>query len=214
MQSISMQWKIRGFFLVDLIILIFLAKSPFNFLILNTFLGYIPIELAFQMKKIKSVKSWLFLLVFILWLGFYPNAPYLITDLFHLSLLDPHDFSNGLLSNSPRMWLDFGLLMVSMFGALLLSTYQLNTISQRINQAFKIKLPWILPTILMLASAIGVYIGRFLRIHSLYLFLTPTWFFKQIINMWNLRMLFFVAIITIVQLAVLWLLKQIKPADD
>lgn len=75
MQSISMQWKIRGFFLVDLIILIFLAKSPFNFLILNTFLGYIPIELAFQMKKIKSVKSWLFLLVFILWLGFYPNAP-------------------------------------------------------------------------------------------------------------------------------------------
>lgn len=62
MAHISMQWKIRGFFLVDLIILGFLAESPFNFLVLNTFLGYVPIELAFQIKKIKSVKSLPFLL--------------------------------------------------------------------------------------------------------------------------------------------------------
>ena len=213
MAHISMQWKIRGFFLVDLIILGFLAESPFNFLVLNTFLGYVPIELAFQIKKIKSVKSLPFLLFFVIWLAFYPNAPYLMTDLFHLSLLNPHDYANGLLSNNPRMWLDFGLLMVSMFGALLIGTYELNVIAQRINQAFRIKFIWVLPTILMAASGIGVYIGRFLRIHSLYLFLTPTWFIKQILNMWNLRMVFFVTILTIVQLAVLWLLNEIKKAD-
>jgi uncharacterized membrane protein len=103
--------------------------------------------------------------------------------------------------------------MVSMFGALLIGTYELNVIAQRINQAFRIKFIWVLPTILMAASGIGVYIGRFLRIHSLYLFLTPTWFIKQILNMWNLRMVFFVTILTIVQLAVLWLLNEIKKAD-
>lgn len=94
------KWEIRGFFVAWMLYLFFRARDPFSFLLLNTFLGYIPIEISFHLGRQRS--AWLFWPLVIIWLLFYPNAPYLLTDLFHLSLLQPYAAS-GLLRVTPHI---------------------------------------------------------------------------------------------------------------
>lgn len=91
------KWLVRALFLVWIALLYsYLKQPPFNFLVLNTFLAFIPIELSFHIDVGKPKNGLLFWVLIIVWLLFYPNTPYLLTDLFHLSLLNPYGV-NGLL---------------------------------------------------------------------------------------------------------------------
>ena len=51
---------------------------------LNVFLAYIPLEISFYFERVNRKLTY-FLMA--LWLLFYPNAPYLFTDFFHLAEL-------------------------------------------------------------------------------------------------------------------------------
>lgn len=203
------KWKIRIFFWVYILFLWIFVRGDFDFLALNTFLGYLPIEFSFQMDRIPAVKSWLFLLVFLLWLLFYPNAPYVLTDLFHLSLLHPYNQSTGLMKDNPAIWLNYTYMIISALSCSILCTIELKKVCQRLANQFlpKVKINP-LPLILIILSSIGIYMGRFLRIHSFYILLTPTWFIKQIIDMWTPSMWAFTFFLTIVQLALYWLVNH------
>ncbi len=52
------------------------------FLPFNLILAWIP--LGFATLASKQEKNWKFFICFIAWLVFFPNAPYIITDLIHL----------------------------------------------------------------------------------------------------------------------------------
>lgn len=54
-------------------------------------------------------------------------------------------------------------------------------------------------------SSIGIYVGRFLRFHTVYLIFSPRFVIKQLTEMWTLKMLFFVVIMTIVQCLIYWI---------
>src|SRR6478735_8110180 len=59
----------------------------FYFLIWNLFLAVVPIFFAHQVKTSNQKRGALHgytLLSFFLWLMFFPNAPYIITDLIHI----------------------------------------------------------------------------------------------------------------------------------
>lgn len=216
MLKINFNWRIRIFFLGYIAFLIFFVKAPFEFLALNTFLGYIPIELSLQLPRIKKVRSLLFLILLLIWLLFYPNAPYVMTDLFHLSLLHPHNFSTGLLKSDPKIWLNFSFLVVSALSCMLIGTLQLYKLCHLLATKMTPHLPGaslIYPLIFTFLSSIGIYIGRFLRIHSLYILLTPTWFIKQIGSMWSINMWLFTLILTAVQLILYWLIVEVHRAD-
>ncbi|WP_235808585.1 DUF1361 domain-containing protein [Paucilactobacillus hokkaidonensis] len=192
------------------------VKAPFGFLILNTFLGYLPIELSFQLLRVKNVRSLFFLLILLIWLLFYPNAPYVLTDLFHLSLLHPHNLTTGLLKSDPQMWLDFAFLVISALSCSLIGILQLNKICHLLATKMTPQLPGasvIYPLIFAFLSSIGIYMGRFLRIHSLYMLLTPTWFIKQIGSMWSINMWLFTLILTVVQLVLYWIVVEIRKTD-
>lgn len=217
MRKLNLTWQIRIFFILFMIILLIFAKSPFNFLILNTILGYIPIELCFHLLKFKSTKSIFFWLLLVLWLLFFPNAPYLLTDLFHLSLLNPHIGNTGLLRSTPSIWFNFALLLTGALSCSLIAINQLHLLSAKIQQALapRIKITSIIfATVVCILSSVGIYMGRFLRIHSLYMLLTPTWFFKQIMGMWTMDMLKFTAILTICQLLIYWLIYVVQNANQ
>lgn len=203
----KLTWIVRitfWLYMLYIYLTVYRQGSFYSFLLLNTFLGYIPIELAMHLNKDRS--KFAYWGIFILWLLFYPNAPYVITDLFHLARMNPYDPTNGLMSFDLHMWLNFTNLVASAFGCALMGIWSLEHVAQTLQARFK----WhgwlsrsLLVMILTVASSIGIYVGRFLRLHTAYLFLEPDAVLKQLVEMWSIRMLIFVVFMTIIQL-IIW----------
>lgn len=206
MTNTNVKNGIRLFFLLYLtIIYLFISSQQlqFSFLLLNTFLGYLPIEIAFHMKK--SLPNVYFWVLTIIWLFFYPNAPYLLTDLFHLTMLQPYDVTTGLIKLDIHMWLNYAYLMVSAMTCTLLALIGLSQIADQIKERLHLTAPYyryVIMFVLTVLASIGVYVGRFLRLHTVYLLTSPKWAVKMITDMWNIKMLAFVVLLTIVQLAI------------
>ena len=63
-----------------------IETNLYNFLLFNLFLGFLPILVAFILTLSYKKLSRFWIIVFVLvWLIFYPNAPYMITDLIHVN---------------------------------------------------------------------------------------------------------------------------------
>ena len=60
----------------------------------------------------------------------------------------------------------------------------------------------IIVTVLTIFSSVGVYVGRFLRLHTAYLFFDPGFVIKELITMWSPRMLAFVFMMFLLQMTV------------
>lgn len=183
-------------------------KPPFNFMAFNTFLGYLPIEISFHLPKLADRRSLLFWLMSLLWLLFYPNAPYVMTDLFHLSWLHPHTNISGILKSDPTIWLIFAIMIVSAFVCVLVGSLELLNTSSLIAKVLTPTHPnlrYLLMVLFSFSSSVGIYIGRFLRLHSVYMLITPSWFLRQIIDAISLSSLSFVMILTTLQLIICWL---------
>lgn len=210
MKHLSPTWQIRLFFWALIILLKIFVRAPYDFMAFNTFLGYVPIELSFHLKRFNDRRAFAFWLLLIIWLVFYPNAPYVMTDLFHLSWLHPHTSINGILRADPLIWLNFAMMMVCALSCLLIGTTTLERTAQQLTDLTTPRRPWLRYLwiiIFMTLASVGIYIGRFLRLHSIYLLFTPTWFLRQLWGIWSVRMVEFVIIMTILQLVVYWLMK-------
>lgn len=212
--SRSSKWVVRACFAGWLVfIYTYLQRPPFNFLVLNTLLAFIPIELSFHINVGKPKNMILFWLLIIVWMLFYPNTPYLLTDLFHLSLLNPYGV-NGLLRLDDTMWLKFSLLLISTIFSTLLGMWGLDRIAAAISARFEMSdMPVfkdLVIIILTILSSIGIFIGRFLRIHTIYLFLTPEMFIRPLLNMWSHSAIVFIVLLTVVQLVFYYTLKLIS----
>ncbi|KRN27674.1 hypothetical protein IV38_GL001886 [Lactobacillus selangorensis] len=208
----KLMWSIRGCFLLYFIYLFLFVQGTFSFLLLNTFLGYIPIELAFHLHPDKPRSNWLFWPITVLWLLFFPNAPYLLTDLIHLTLLHAYNLSTGLIRNDPYIWINFTYLLISTVVCTNLGMWSVNHVANVMLARFhwpskRTKLVFV--PLLLLLSSIGIYIGRFLRIHTVYL-LTPSLIIKPILTMWSPRMLLFTFLLFIVQMMIYGTLEIFK----
>lgn len=209
------KWQIRIFYTIWMLILVYFAKPPFTFLLLNTFLAFIPIEFSFHIDSNKPKSSFLFWILIIIWMLFYPNTPYLLTDLFHLSLLNPYG-ADGLLRLNNFMWLNFTLLIISTFVSVIIGMWGLIKVAKSITDRYKLNkfYSYIIAIILTILSSIGIFIGRFLRIHTVYLFLTPTIFIKPFLNMLGKDAFLFMAVLTFIQLIILWFLHIISHPNN
>ena len=208
----KVRWIVRLVFIIYMLYMacvISSSRAVYSFLLLNTFLAYIPIEVAMHINTKQS--RWIFVILFIVWLLFYPNAPYVLTDLFHLSQINPYDSSTGLMVFKLRIWWHYGNLVFSALLSSLLGIWSLSHVSEVIakrchqtNPFFKFGLVLLLVAI----SSVGVYVGRFLRLHTVYLFMDPNGVINELIKMWNGRMLAFVVMIAVLQL-VIWLAMNV-----
>lgn len=215
MKHIPLRWLIRLYFWLFIILLAVFVKAPYDFMAFNTFLGYLPIEIGFQLRRFNDRRALAFWVGLVAWIIFYPNAPYVTTDLFHLSWLHPHTSVNGILKSDPTMWLIFAMMVVCAFSCLVLGTLSLEKTAQQLTALTtphhpRIKYGWV--TAFSLIAGVGIYIGRFLRLHSIYLLFTPSWFFKQLIGIWAWPMVEFVLIMAAMQLIVYCLLKVFQQA--
>ena len=130
------------------------------FLPWNLLLAWLPLYFAMQLiNKQSTAKSALYLF---LWLLFFPNAPYIITDLLHLKPTD----------NFP-VWYDTLLIFSFAFTGLLSGIVSSLLV---FNKAQAFLAPWKARSLMLLAmfiSGYGIYVGRFLRYNSWDIFSSP-----------------------------------------
>jgi uncharacterized membrane protein len=131
----------------------------FAFLIWNLFLAWIPFITAYFSYTATLSKKQICIgvpLAAFVWLIFFPNAPYILTDFQHLA---------GGLRNVP-IWYDVMLLIWFAFTGLMLGMVSLFLMQEVIRREFGRWVGWSFVVLVSLLTSAGVYVGRFLRWNS------------------------------------------------
>ena len=141
--------------------------SHFQFLLWNLFLAWIPLVLAAVIYRIATRRGDHVRLILVpaalVWLLFFPNAPYIVTDLVHLGYF--HD-------NVPS-WFDVMLVAWYAWTGLLLGIVSLRLMHEIVARARGSTVGWVFVVVVTLAGSIGIYVGRFLRWNSWSVFQAP-----------------------------------------
>ena len=170
-------------------------------------LGIISVVMSiFLFKREKSRRSALWWLGLVAFIAFLPNAPYVLTDIIHLI--------KGTSLGGSRVWV-IALVFIPLHAIAILLSFEAYTLSL-INQAYYLKKKgneqFILPTELFIhaLSAIGIYLGRFVRLNSWDLATDPTNVLVTTLNTLTTKRPAAVVFVTFVILTVLyWIMKQL-----
>jgi uncharacterized membrane protein len=100
----------------------------------------------------------------LLWLVFFPNAPYILTDLQHLAKE----------TSSAPLWYDVIVMIWFSWTGLLLGLVSLYLMHDIVHRTFGRWLGWAFIFIVSGLSSFGVYLGRFVRFNSWDLLNDPT----------------------------------------
>lgn len=142
-------------------------SARYAFLIWNLFLAWIPFGFAWiAYTSTHLPKALMVLLVSVcafLWLIFFPNAPYLLTDFQHLAR------NNG---NSP-LWYDVIMLLWFSWSGLLLGMVSLQLMQKIVARWLGKMASWVFVIGVTILSSLGIYVGRFLRWNSWDVLLKP-----------------------------------------
>ncbi len=128
-------------------------------LIWNLFLAWIPFVLAYSAHAISWRRNWLYLVipaVAFLWLIFFPNAPYMLTDL--------QDLARD--RGGAPLWYDVIIVGWSSWTGMLLGVISLYLMQDIIFRAFGRFAGWAFVIIISGLSSFAMYIGRFVRLNS------------------------------------------------
>ena len=141
--------------------------SHFQFLVWNLFLAWIPLVLAAVIYRVATRRGDLARLIIvpvaIVWLLFFPNALYIVTDFVHLGQF--HDHVPG--------WFDVMLIAWYAWTGLLLGVVSLRLMQEIAARAAGNIAGWLLVVFVTAAGSVGIYFGRFLRWNSWDVFQAP-----------------------------------------
>lgn len=136
----------------------FSRNLTYLFLVWNLFLAWIPYLAALWMAAQHRLapRHWVIhLLPGAVWLAFFPNAPYILTDLLHLTERPPIG-----------IWYDIGLLVTFAFTGCFLGIASLRTVQLIVKDHLGHVVSWLVVCVAIALGGFGVYIGRYLRWNS------------------------------------------------
>jgi uncharacterized membrane protein len=133
-------------------------------LIWNLFLAWIPYALSMVVDKKKQwfTSQLLFYAVLLLWLLFFPNAPYILTDLFHLEQ-----------KPGVPLWYDLLLIFSFAWNGLILGYLSLMKMEEAVLYRSGKLVSQLFVIAVITLGAYGVFLGRYLRWNSWDLFTNP-----------------------------------------
>ncbi len=134
------------------------GQYRFSFLPGNLLLAWIPLGFAFAVYRLRarhSRRRGLLAFCALVWFFFYPNAPYLITDLVHLKTRPP----------VPR-WFDLVLMMSFAWTGLFLGNLSLYLMQETVRGWRGRTASWVFAVAMLAIGAMGVFVGRFWRWNS------------------------------------------------
>lgn len=128
-------------------------------LIWNLFLAWIPFMLSYFAHAVSWRRATLYLIIPViafLWLIFFPNAPYMLTDLQDLSRR----------ATDAPLWYDVIIVVWCSWTGMLLGVISLYLMQNIIVRTFGRTVGWIFVFVISALSSFGIYIGRFVRLNS------------------------------------------------
>jgi uncharacterized membrane protein len=136
------------------------GKLQFIFLIWNLFLAFIPFFIANWLYLFRDRFNKITVIPMVaMWLLFFPNAPYIITDIIHLH--PSKDFG---------YWYNLLIVISCVWNALVMGLLSLNDIQNVLTEKFGKLTAWIVSISSVFIGAFGIYLGRILRWNSWDLF--------------------------------------------
>lgn len=131
----------------------------YGFLVWNLFLAWIPFIISYFTYTVTLKRRWVYIFVPIaafLWLIFFPNAPYILTDFQHLAKV----------TGELPVWYDVMMLIWFSFTGVLLGVVSLFLMQEIVRREFGRWVGWGFVALVTALSSAGVYVGRFLRWNS------------------------------------------------
>ncbi|HET6846453.1 MAG TPA: DUF1361 domain-containing protein, partial [Anaerolineales bacterium] len=136
-------------------------------LVWNLFLAWIPFILAYLAYVLSWSRALMLIVIPVfaaLWLIFFPNAPYILTDLQHL----------GGPAGAVPLWFDVIMLIWFSWTGMLLGIVSLNLMQEIISRQLGRLAGWIFVFVVAGLTSIGLYLGRFIRLNSWDILQDPT----------------------------------------
>ncbi len=148
------------------------GRWVYSFLPTNLWLAWIPYLLSgltalFDLRW--PGKWWLLPVPFAAWLVFFPNAPYVVTDLSHLATRP-----------GAPLWYDMIVMVSYAWAGCFLGIVSLNSMQAVVRRYTGGPGSWLFVASVLLLTGLGVYLGQFLRLNSWDLFLQPQLVLAQI----------------------------------
>src|SRR5689334_15915363 len=147
------------------------GSGYYRFLIFNLILAGVPLFFSTVLRVATHRRfHWMVQLpLYVLWLLFLPNAPYILTDILHLTRA----------SHAPA-WYDLALLLSCAGTGLLMGYLSLIDVQTIVARSFGPAWSWIFAMVSLVLSGFAIYLGRFLRWNSWDVLIEPTRVFEII----------------------------------
>lgn len=136
----------------------------------NLFLAIVPMLIIFVYQiikqKISHIQKFMRLLIFIMWVLFFPNCVYLVTDFSHISEYEPSWFTNYYTITGFNTWLTLIIMFLGTFVGIVVGIMSLYFMHSYVTDKFGKTKGWIFVVVMCFISGNGIYMGRFLRYNS------------------------------------------------
>ena len=151
---------------------VYSGTSNYANLIPNLFLAWLPYissVLAASTYRLHPNRWWNITLFVLIWLVFFPNAPYMVTDFYHLDPRPP-----------VPLWFDISLIAIFAFTGCFLAIASLRSIHLIIEHFLGKIIGWLFALLTLGLGSLGVYLGRFSRFNSWDILLQPKTVLKNV----------------------------------
>ena len=133
-------------------------NADFIFMTWNLFLAWVPllfIKWVSVRENAKPAPALLLLIYLTIWLLFFPNAPYLITDLKHLKSVPDQ-----------LLWYDALMIFTFALSGFLTGLYSIRIVHRLLTNRYNQYFAWLSIAAAMFLSGFGIFLGRYGRWNS------------------------------------------------
>ncbi|MFR8086615.1 MAG: DUF1361 domain-containing protein [Leuconostoc gelidum] len=189
-------------------VFVYVTPTHFTFLNWNVFLSLLPFDFAVivattHFKMIKSV-------FLVLWLLFFPNTMYMMTDFIHL-------YAIGTNLNQATQYFNYAILATGIFIGVGLGILSLEIVTHAIFKQHVHVVYFSVTAVVSVVSAFGIYLGRYMRLNSWDVFTQFSTVVDNVLSSVGYHMITFVILFSGAQFAILVIyhygLRLIKISD-
>jgi uncharacterized membrane protein len=143
----------------------------FLFLNWNLFLAFIPWLISTVIVLREMSNKFALVILILTWLLFFPNSPYILTDLFHLRM-----------HGSAPIWFDLVVILSFAWTGLVYGFRSLMDIEFLLKKYLSKQIITFLTIIFMFIASFGIYLGRYLRWNSWDIVSNPFGLFNDVFD--------------------------------